>query len=232
MKIWFISDTHAQHHRLAIPEYDVVIHCGDESNSMDVSHNVKEAKDFFDWFEALPGSKIFVPGNHSTAIRNGWYKPRTVMLVDKYYHGIYGSPWTPTFRSSKWAYTRSRQGMHDVWSGIQACEILVTHGPPKGILDLAKNYDGDGLVHCGCTSLRNAVLNIRPKIHAFGHIHNDGQSDNSGIYENWGIKFINCSVVDNSYCLINDGFVVDVDGLADFPLGKHGPPNDQRSDSN
>lgn len=230
MKIWFVSDTHGQHSRLQIPLYDLVIHCGDESNSMDAAKNLVETKDFFDWFDHLPGSKIFVPGNHSTAIYKGLFHPNrhtpegrapgTQMLVDRLYHGIYGSPWTPTFRGSKWAYTKPRAHIKDVWAQIQNCELLVTHGPPKGILDLAKDYVGAGLVHCGCAGLRRQVLNLKPKIHAFGHIHSDSASDNCGIYENWGIRFINCSVVDNNYTLVNNGYVVDTDILADFPLGK------------
>ena len=208
--VWLISDTHSQHHKLRIPKYDVVIHCGDEANSPDVNINEKKSLDFFEWFEALPGEKIFVPGNHSVAFSRGRVRPKVTCLVDKLYRGIYGSPWSPTFGSNQWAYNRSRSKMRDVWENVPECKVLVSHGPPKGILDLAKDREGKNLVHCGCRSLFKRVLEIRPLIHCFGHIHSNGDTQNAGIYENFGIKFVNCSVVNDDYELINDGFVLEI----------------------
>lgn len=40
-------------------------------------------------------------------------------------------------------------------------DILITHGPPLGILD-----DGQG-----CGALRRAVTRTKPRLHVFGHIH-------------------------------------------------------------
>ena len=44
--------------------------------------------------------------------------------------------------------------------------VLITHGPPAGILDLA----GDGH-HLGSMALRRLVDRRRPRLHLFGHIH-------------------------------------------------------------
>ena len=44
--------------------------------------------------------------------------------------------------------------------------VLVTHGPPRGILDTA----GDG-EHVGSMALRRLVERARPRMHLFGHIH-------------------------------------------------------------
>ena len=72
MKIWFISDTHCEHENLEVPEVDAVIHCGDESNHGNPWMNEAEARSFFEWYSALQiPLKIFVPGNHSTAIEQG-----------------------------------------------------------------------------------------------------------------------------------------------------------------
>ena len=49
MKIWFISDTHGKHSQLSIPDYDLVIHCGDEANDINQYKNEKESRDFFEW---------------------------------------------------------------------------------------------------------------------------------------------------------------------------------------
>lgn len=214
MRIWAISDTHGRHRELEVPQYDLVIYAGDEANDPSPYKNERESLDFFDWFYDLPGHKVFVPGNHSVAIERGWVKPKVPCLIDSYIDvegvGIYGSPWSPTFGSSRWVYHKDRSKMRDVWDMMPKCDILVTHGPPKGILDLARDINDKGLVHCGCRSLRSKVMEIKPKLMCFGHIHNDKDIWNSGIYINHGITFVNASVVDNQLNLINNGFVVEV----------------------
>jgi Icc-related predicted phosphoesterase len=45
-------------------------------------------------------------------------------------------------------------------------DVLVTHGAPKGILD----RNGQA----GCPILREIVNAAQPKIHIFGHVHEDG----------------------------------------------------------
>ncbi|EXJ81706.1 hypothetical protein A1O1_07771 [Capronia coronata CBS 617.96] len=45
-------------------------------------------------------------------------------------------------------------------------DIMLTHGPPQGILD----YTSTGQ-HVGCDHLRKAVQRCRPQVHCFGHIH-------------------------------------------------------------
>jgi Icc-related predicted phosphoesterase len=56
--------------------------------------------------------------------------------------------------------------------------VLITHGPPLGILDL---HIGDRIEQCGCRSLLSRVLQVKPRYHCFGHIHNTGDSINSGL---------------------------------------------------
>ena len=50
---------------------------------------------------------------------------------------VYGSPWTPKFRGG-FQLTRPEQA-RVVWANIpDDVDILVTHGPPRGILDRSK----------------------------------------------------------------------------------------------
>ena len=71
MKIWFISDSHNRQEQLQVPEVDLVIHCGDESESGNAWMNEPEARNFLDGYSAIEiPTKIFVPGNHSTAIEH------------------------------------------------------------------------------------------------------------------------------------------------------------------
>ena len=47
-------------------------------------------------------------------------------------------------------------------------DVLITHGPPIGVLDLSV-YDN---ISCGCDNLLDAVTNrVKPRLHIFGHIH-------------------------------------------------------------
>jgi Icc-related predicted phosphoesterase len=75
-------------------------------------------------------------------------------------------------------------------------DILITHTPPKGILD-PTDY--------GSETLRKRLNDINPKIHIFGHNHGG-----YGYKENINTKFYNVSVCsdadlehDYNYKLIN-----------------------------
>jgi Icc-related predicted phosphoesterase len=92
---------------------------------------------------------------------------------------IYGSPWQPTFFD--WAFNLDRGApLKEKWDLIPSTgvDILVTHGPPMGILD--KVYDGERV---GCEELAKAVKErIKPRLHVFGHIHEEaGRLDQDGI---------------------------------------------------
>ena len=219
MKIWFVSDTHNRHEELQVPDVDLVIHCGDESESGNAWMNEPEARQFFDWYSALEiPAKIFVPGNHSTAIEHGLIRaedyPKVTFLIhaQTQWNGfrIFGTPFTPRFFD--WAYMRERSELDSVWQSIpDDIDILITHGPPKGILDVTRDMDSGGPVNVGSKSLRRHVLErIKPKIHAFGHIHDEKAYKNCGIVTRDGTQFINCSCCDLAGKLKNNGFVIEL----------------------
>ena len=56
-------------------------------------------------------------------------------------------------------------------------DIMLTHGPPYGILDTTWADE-----EAGCQHLRQAVQRCRPRLHCFGHIH-----------EGWGAERTNWS---------------------------------------
>eukprot|EP00913_Durusdinium_trenchii_P027205 g25525.t1 len=57
------------------------------------------------------------------------------------------------------------------WSEIpDQLDVLVTHGPPYGILDTVKRD-----IHAGCPELLKRVQQVAPQFHFFGHIHEDGR---------------------------------------------------------
>jgi hypothetical protein len=57
---------------------------------------------------------------------------------------------------------------------IQNADVVITHGPPKGILDMTSSKQRGG-----CQDLFAAVARARPLLHCFGHIH-----------EGWGAKLV------------------------------------------
>lgn len=207
--IWLISDTHERHDEIKVPKnIDMVIHAGDEANSSNPWVNFKSSLKFFEWFSNLDiEHKIFVPGNHSTAIFNGFitedFAPTVKFLIhdeiiiDGY--KIFGSPYTPSFGKS-WAYMKDRSKLHDVWATIpEDTDILVTHGPPKGILDLCDDIDDHNQIfQAGCKALRNRVEVIKPKVHVFGHIHSSEKFSNQGMYYSGQTYFVNASCLDHS----------------------------------
>lgn len=123
---------------------------------------------------------------------------------------IWGSPWTPQFPNMNphcMAFTRPyMQSLKDRWDLIpDDTDILITHGPPNGILDKVKR---DYNASVGDMDLLRAVKDrIRPKLHVFGHIH---EGYGQFILKHWPLeeyvpdtRFVNCSIMDENYEPVN-----------------------------
>lgn len=221
MRCWFISDTHNRHAELRVPEnVDIVFHCGDESNSGKAWLNELQARTFFTWYRALPiATKIFVPGNHSTAIAQGLLRPTDFADIHFLIHdqmntaglNVFGTPYTPEFFN--WSYMKPREALDAVWQTIpDEVDILITHGPPKGILDVTKDMDTRKPIHVGSQSLtRHVTQRIKPLVHAFGHIHDELGIRNFGLVEQDGITFLNAACCNLEGRLVNHGWIVEID---------------------
>ena len=190
MKIVCISDTHGKHKQLNMPEGDMVIFAGDMCNVGRVS----EVERFFDWFLYLDYEyKICIPGNHDWPIYRD--EVDVDVLVDRAVVinniKIYGSPWQPEFCG--WAYNLPRgKALADKWDAIpDETDILVTHGPPAGILD-------GGL---GCVNLRRRTEELKLKLHVFGHIHYAAGKVG---------RYVNASLVNDMLMVVNKPWEVEV----------------------
>jgi Icc-related predicted phosphoesterase len=87
---------------------------------------------------------------------------------------IWGSPWTKTFEGMNphcMAFTcDTEEELYDKFVHIpKDTDILVTHGPPNGTYD--QNVNGD---LCGSEILLKEVCRVKPLLHVFGHIHEEG----------------------------------------------------------
>jgi Icc-related predicted phosphoesterase len=158
--IFAFADTHGRHKEVEIPDdIDILICAGDVCNAGDEM----QLQDFYRWFAGQPAKhKLFVPGNHDLPFE-----------------------FAPEYAASRLpkAITCIEQG-GIVWEGIRLfvlparmglsretaprsipsnIDLLVTHCPPKGVLDDNGRW--------GCPILRELIDNAEPKMHVFGHCH-------------------------------------------------------------
>jgi len=210
MRLVCIADTHGMHRDMPpIPNGDVLIHAGDclGAGSLD------ELEEFDQWLGSLPHRhKILIAGNHDWAfeetpeaarlmVRNAHYLEDSGIEIE----GVrfWGSPWTPRFRD--WAFNLTRgEPLAKRWAQIpEATDVLITHGPPWGILDEAgANFD---IQMVGCHDLLERLASLSVKAHVFGHIH-----ECYGTRERDGIQFINASTCDERYRPTNRPIMVDL----------------------
>ncbi|MBA2369696.1 MAG: metallophosphatase domain-containing protein [Candidatus Protochlamydia sp.] len=177
-----------------LPGGDILIICGDLTGQ-DKPH---EYQRFMLWLDSLTYKcKIVIAGNHDGLIEQGkiTFGKGVHYLCDSglEFNGlkIWGSPYTPTFFN--WYFMRDRgEDIRKHWDLIPIdTDILVTHGPPYGIFD--ETIDGRRV---GCEDLQIAIRDrIKPRIHCFGHIHEDGNKK----AQIEGTTYINCSYVDERY---------------------------------
>jgi hypothetical protein len=79
---------------------------------------------------------------------------------------IFASPYQP--ECGDWAFGYPRTQDHFGEAKIPAnVDIVMTHGPPAGCLDLIPGKQENA----GCDSLLRAMQIARPKLHCFGHMH-------------------------------------------------------------
>ncbi|MGC2234914.1 MAG: metallophosphatase domain-containing protein [Pyrinomonadaceae bacterium] len=206
-RIVCLSDTHNCNDDISVPDGDILIHAGDAT----IRGTTGEIALFNEWFANLPHkNKIFVAGNHdwlfetNTAAARKLLDDKIIYLQDSSIEienfRIYGAPWQPRFYD--WAFNLNRGGeMAEKWKLIpRDVDILITHGPPNGILDQTPQGD-----FAGCEELRRRVEEISPKAHIFGHIHSG-----YGREEKFGVKFVNASNCDESYAPSNPPIVFDL----------------------
>jgi Icc-related predicted phosphoesterase len=217
LRIVAISDTHEQHEQIELPGGDLLICAGD------ITYNGKPhaVAAFNRWFAAQPHRcKILIAGNHDflfereNAVAREMLSDSITYLEDSGCEldvaragmratplKFWGSPVTPWFFD--WAFNRRRGAeIRRHWDRIpDATDILVTHGPPAGILD--RNSAGE---QTGCEDLRRVIDRIRPRLHVFGHIH-----EAYGVEERGGTVFVNACQLDERYRLAHAPVVVTLD---------------------
>lgn len=201
MLIYHISDTHNQHAKITTPKnVDLLIHSGDAGVERKAKNSEIEIREFLKWFSSQNVKhKIYVPGNHDSSVEAGRITKEECLemgihllineTVEVEGMKIWGSPYVPTF--GDWSFMKARNNISEIWDQMDLeADVLVTHGPPYGILDLAvKNYrDSYGvsllkyIEHVGCKSLLKKLKESNAKLHCFGHCHSKESCFNNGIF--------------------------------------------------
>ncbi|MDF1816105.1 MAG: hypothetical protein P1V20_28145, partial [Verrucomicrobiales bacterium] len=113
---------------------------------------------------------------------------------------IWGSPWQPEFHD--WSFNLPRgSALAEKWALIpEDTDILITHSPPRGILDLCSHGGREG-----CDDLLKRVVELRPALHLFGHIHEAHGKE----FHN-ETNYINASICNLGYRPVNSPFVWDL----------------------
>ena len=212
MNIVVTSDLHNRYNKIIIPKCDILIDCGDYS-SLGHDHEIKR---FYEWLnEQEAGHIVSIQGNHEKGWEANPKNAREIALkacpaVHLLEHDsvtiegikIFGSPWTPYFYN--WAYnsgrTLSEAALYrkpfagDLWKDIPLdTNILAVHGPPYDVLDELCRADGTPSGQfVGCVELRDRIVEVKPDIVCFGHIHCQGAREKHID----GISYYNAAVCD------------------------------------
>ena len=215
MRLVCLSDIHGQLAKsIKIPSGDILIFSGDYVDSDKTATDTLNR--VVSWLEQSDCKTIlFTPGNHdrlferdihlARKILDEDYDKRIILLMDKAVtiDGInfYGSPYSPEFRNWAFMYRRGYEAKKK-WEQIPPeTNILFTHGPPYGKLDLTPEMQ-----NVGCEQLRDRITQLpNLKAHIFGHIH-----DSYGRVKKDGVEYINASICNEAYKPINPIQILDI----------------------
>ncbi|KAI0870761.1 ser/Thr protein phosphatase family protein [Hypoxylon argillaceum] len=198
-KVLIISDTHADDIRLNKDiSADVVIHCGDLTEESTLAEYRKTLKWLGDIKAPL---KLVIAGNNDFTLDTAAFRAQLdgadtvpehmkkdygdygearrlinnstdVIYLDEGTHQfnlgngacmtVYASAYTPSRDLNGFRYPRKKGHHFDMGEDV---DVVITHGPPHGIMDYTHSQS------TGCLDLFEAIARARPRLHCFGHVH-------------------------------------------------------------
>lgn len=197
MKILHLSDTHGCHRQLIdLPVADVIVHSGDFC----MVGSEAEAIDFLDWFCDLPyDHKIFICGNHDECLyganidgldTNVHYLCNSGVEIDSVkFYGV------PMFMGDCISDRQTR----NIENIPNDTDVLITHNPAYGILDF------DDGINYGDEQLLIKIMEIKPRIHLFGHIHSQ-----HGVNTAHSTTYSNGAIMNADYSFLSQVNVLDI----------------------
>jgi len=209
-----LSDTHG--FEVEIPNGDVLLYGGDFSAGRG---SIEQTYKFAKWIGSQPHEyKIMIAGNHDFPLDNDAYlckrifEENEIVWLRESHFTIYDNlvVWGSAYHPKIWGkFELERSDMPAVWALIpEKVDILLTHGPPRGIMDysvLGANPGNVGDDALNAWYLERKVNDRpRPMIHMFGHIH-----EGYGVKQLTGTWFYNASICNEHYEPVNKPFVWD-----------------------
>lgn len=187
-----------------LPEGDVLVIAGDLTGW----GKLHEIIELDRWLATVPiEHKIIIAGNHdlccefepmAPVIQHAHYLEDSSVTIDNL--TFYGVPWTPRFLNWSFMLDRGSDRLKRKWDAIpHDTDVLITHGPPAGKMDYTRGE------YIGCDMLRDKILEIKPKLHVFGHVH-----EGYGTAYNADTIFVNAAMCNGGYKPVNDPIVIEL----------------------
>jgi len=218
MKLVILSDNHSNYD-FEVPDGDVLIHAGDFSY---MGRN-EEIIEFTEWMKSQDkfDYRLWVPGNHEVGIEKNYQyyvdfieaESNSICIHNKEIEidglKFMGTGNTPTF--GRWAFMKDDDQRKRYWEiAPDDIDVLVTHGPPFGLLDTI-DVSGNS-EKLGCIHLRKYIERVKPKLACWGHIHGSGGSVMP--LKHWDgeddTMCVNASVLNEGYELVRQPIVIEV----------------------
>jgi Icc-related predicted phosphoesterase len=195
VRIVCTADFHGMYPRPEdLPAGEVLVFAGDLHGGGLPEDTLRRAEN---WLDAVRGAYdwvVGIAGNHDRMFEDPLVGPTlpwiylhdtSVVLDGLKFHG---SPWSNQFFD--WSFMGSENELAEKWKLIpDDTDVMIVHGPAYGVLDLAQRS-----VNCGSKTLRDRVLEVKPRLLVTGHIHEARGQDQLG-----ATHCVNGSYVDAGY---------------------------------
>lgn len=172
-EITMIADTHGTFPDDISPT-ELLIHAGDITGD----GSMLELRLMCEWMQSQPADNIVVvAGNHDISVERfnqgarKIFKEHGIVYLENEWaevagHKIYGTPMSLNF--GNWSFMGTEDELYEFFKEVpDDCDIVISHGPPYGILDYVSRGE-----HTGSKSaLFELIGRVQPKLFVCGHIH-------------------------------------------------------------
>lgn len=207
LNITCISDTHG--FDLDLPGGDVLVHAGDLTAD-GTAEQARESLRLLSEQARRYRACVLIAGNHDLVAERFPERWRDLLpgnvtyLRDRSFEfggmTFWGTPWTARF--GDWAFMESEDELDERFARIPTgVDVLVSHGPVRGLLDVAVHGE-----HVGSLALRTHLPRIAPRLLVHGHIHEAYGEARSG-----RTHIVNASICDHAYRPANAPIIVTLD---------------------
>lgn len=215
-RIVSIADLHGQWQTLDLGK-DFLLQSGKSGESLVLviagdtfqwKDDLRRVEQFNKWLGTLPFENIvIIPGNNDQVLMEHEQESEDILTHAIYLRdelvtidgiSFYGTPWIPSYGSGG-AFMLAKdspelKAKRDQIPTSIKIDVLITHGPPKMILDRSLHHE-----NLGCALLREKLVSmpIKPRLHVFGHVH-AGYGKLTGRRRHLeGITFVNAALCDH-----------------------------------